>query len=275
MSLYVLQENQKLLWDTISKHPLFGEMKKNDYNKSEKWFRNIIEDFYNKNERSLSKDQLRTLNKETIKLMIHNLKEESSYKPLSTQNHNYFSNSYTPINSLSTNTSETNISISERKQTELNSEFQNRQKEFESFHKRPTMKAIDFRENDKEDVPIENIDELLQAQLKEREYDLQANTEENIKIETIDLGNNENEKKVSWSPNIETSKIENMEKKMNDFMIQVQTQINSLRNEIEFIKNEDKLKKEDNVTSIISRLQSLDQKNKDNNNDVEMIEQNT
>ena len=270
MSLYVLQENQKLLWDTISKHALFDQMKKNDYNKSEKWFRNIIEDFYNKNDRSLSKDQLRTLNKETIKLMIHNLKEQSSYQPLSTQNHSSFSNSYTPINSLTTNASETNISISERKQNELNSEFQNRQKEFESFHKRPTMKEIDFRENDKEDVPIENIDELLQAQLKEREYDLQPNTEENIKIETIDLGNNENEKKVTWSPNIETSKMDNMEKKINDFMIQVQTQINSLRNEIEFIKNEHKLKKEDNVTSIISRLQSIDQKNNDNSEDVEI-----
>lgn len=264
MSLYVLPENQKLLWNTMGKFNLFQNMKKTNLEKTNLWFQTVIGGFYDSVEnKQLTKEDLRTLNKNTISLMIKKLKEEHSFKPLSSVN-NFDNNSiqentvFSKDYSIDSNQNETRSFISEKKQNELNNEFQSRQKEYESFFKKPNVEEIDFREKDIEDKPIENMDELLQMQMKEREYDIQPiNNENEVEIDTIDLG--EDKKKVSWDPNIESfSKLDNLEKKMDEFMLAVQDQINSLRNEIEFMKNNNITKKEENITTIMSRLNNID-----------------
>lgn len=264
MSLYVLPENQKLLWNTMGKFNLFQNMKKTNLEKTNLWFQTVIGDFYdNVENKQLTKEDLRTLNKNTISLMIKKLKEENSFKPLSSVN-NFDNNSiqentvFSKDYSINSNQNETRNFISEKKQNELNNEFQSRQKEYESFFKKPSVEEIDFREKGIEDKPIENMDELLQLQMKEREYDIQTIVNENeVEIDTIDLGNDK--KKVSWDPNIESfSKLENLEKKMDEFMLAVQDQINSLRNEIEFMKNNNMTKKEENITTMMSRLNNID-----------------
>ena len=72
--------------------------------------------------------------------------------------------------------------------------------------------------------------------MREREYEIQpiAKSEE-IKIDTIDLG--EDKKKVSWSSDIENSKFTSLEKKMESFMLSIQDQFQTLRNEIELLKD--------------------------------------
>ena len=210
MKLYVLPENQKLLWDTMCKVNLFNNMLKNNNKHCEKWFKSIIEQFYNdrihKNQ-NLSKNELLHLNKETISFMISRLKTQNSYQPIDQSN--IFNNSY----SINTNDNETQRSLSQKKQNELNNEYQQRQKEFENFFKRPTIEEIDFREKENEDKPIENMDELLQIQMKEREYDIQpiVQNQEKVEIDSIDLENNE--KKVSWAMDSEPSKTDVLEKR--------------------------------------------------------------
>ena len=190
-------------------------MKKTNLEKTNLWFQTVIGDFYdNVENKQLTKEDLRTLNKNTISLMIKKLKEENSFKPLSSVN-NFDNNSiqentvFSKDYSINSNQNETRNFISEKKQNELNNEFQSRQKEYESFFKKPSVEEIDFREKGIEDKPIENMDELLQLQMKEREYDIQTIVNENeVEIDTIDLGNDK--KKVSWDPSIESfSKLEN------------------------------------------------------------------
>jgi hypothetical protein len=63
MSVYILPENQRILWNTISKVKGFS--------KDEQWFKQIIAIFYQKNaSRVLNQPELLQLNRETIEYMM-------------------------------------------------------------------------------------------------------------------------------------------------------------------------------------------------------------
>ena len=65
MSLYIHQENQKLIWDSIHKLPRFQEFAKNEPGKQEALFREIIQQFYESNKfKLLSIEELQQLNME-------------------------------------------------------------------------------------------------------------------------------------------------------------------------------------------------------------------
>lgn len=234
MNLYTSPENQKLLWDTISKVNLFQSIP--DKNQ---WFQTIIGHFYDlyKN-KPFNKNDLRNLNKETITFMISKLKQERQFQPSNHSFENNFNqNSVSNFNHIQTNKNETHSFIQEKKQHELDNQFQLRQQEYGQLLSKPSAPEIDFRESVQEDKPIENMDELLERQMREREYEIQpiSNTSENIKIETIDLG--EDKKKVSWSPEIENTRISTLEEKMQAFMLSIQDKLDTLHNEIEVLKN--------------------------------------
>lgn len=259
MNLYVLPENQKLIWDTISKTKLFQQLSSN--HDGGKWFQSIIQEFYHKiQHRQINKDELRILNKETVVYMIQKLKDQFSFQPVSFDN--TFSNSF---NTLEPNISQTRDFLLEKKQNELNTQFELRQNEYEDLNKKPKIEEINFQENDS-DKPIENMEELLQKQLQERSYDIEPNTKDTPpQIETIDLGKDE-KKSVSWDPELNSPKkqstIDELETKMNQFILDVQSQLNSLRNEIEILKNDRTMDKKDDakldVHNMLLRLQSIE-----------------
>ena len=70
---------------------------------------------------------------------------------------------------IETNNTQTRDYIHEQKQMQLTDQFASKQKEYESFLQKPTAREINFKENEQDDKPIENLDELMQRQLKERE----------------------------------------------------------------------------------------------------------
>ena len=234
MNLYTSSENQKLLWDTISKVNLFQSIP--DKNK---WFQSIIGHFYDlyKN-KPFNKHDLRNLNKETITFMISKLKQEKQFQPSNYSFENTFNQNtaLSNFNHIQTNKNETHNFIQDEKQHELDNQFQLRQQEYGQLLTKPNAPEIDFRENTQEDKPIENMEELLERQMREREYDIQPiSKSEEIKIETIDLG--EDKKKVSWSSDIENSKFTSLEEKMESFMLSVKDQLQTLYNEIELLKD--------------------------------------
>ena len=234
MNLYTSPENQKLLWDTISKVNLFQSIQ-SDKNQ---WFQTIIGHFYDlyKN-KPFNKNDLRNLNKETITFMISKLKQERQFQPSNHSFENNFNqNPVSTFNHIQTNKNETHSFIQEKKQHELDNQFQLRQQEYGQLLSKPSAPEIDFRESVQEDKPIENMDELLERQMREREYEIQpiAKSEE-IKIDTIDLG--EDKKKVSWSSDIENTRITKLEEKMEAFMLSIQDKLDTLHNEIELLKN--------------------------------------
>ena len=81
MSLYVLPENQELIWKTISKVPQF-QLMNNTQNEKHIWFRNVIQMFHEKTSPNIDVNQLRQLNKETIQFMMKDLKNQKTFQPL-------------------------------------------------------------------------------------------------------------------------------------------------------------------------------------------------
>ena len=278
MNLYTLPENQKLIWDTISKVASFQQMRQSNPNKSEEWFRSIIQMYYNKSETTVfDKKTLTTLNKETIRYMLQDLKQSTQSQrqpePLSFQN-SYDNNSIsgssfsTNYSTLETNTNETRNFILEEKHAKLNNDFQLRQQEYSSLIEKPKQPEIDFRESTTEDKPIENMDELIKRQMAEREYDVQNiakkkdDIDENIPIETVSL---EPEKKVTFKEdNTENydDKIDHINKRIDDFIKEFSEKIESIQNDIKNIKSEQKILIENtgirNAEKIISRLRKVD-----------------
>jgi len=275
MNLYSLPENQKLIWDTISKVQKFQEMRKHDPKQCDVWFKDIIQTYYDKYQNiSLNLNQLKVLNKDTIGFMLTKLKQQAIVRPLSVKNdfeNNILSSSSTFSNSYSTiepNSNETHNFISEQKQHKLNNEYQMRQQEYTTLFEKPKIQAIDFSEKNNEDKPIENIEELIKNQMLEREYDIQTimKSEGNIDLgeENLDEGKNE-KKSVTFSPEIMDEKSPIMEK-IDSFMMEVMEKITNMQEEIQQLKkdqNEMKIKNEDNKTeTILSKMRSVDKNNK-------------
>jgi len=200
MSLFILPENQNLIWNTINKVPSFQKMGENMADDREAWFKNIMQDIYDKNRtKNLSMQELRQLNKETISSMISQLKMSKLNESVST----------TPISdttqgfSLDEDKTASRNYILGQKQNVLNNEFTNRQQEFESMMQREPVKDIDFREKNDDDTPIENMDELLQRQMREREYDVElssSTTTNDLKKENTKTA----PKHVKWATEIES-----------------------------------------------------------------------
>lgn len=249
MSLYILPENQTLIWNTISKVSNFQKKEQ-----KQEWFRNIIQSFYDNSNHNIGVQELRSLNKETIQYMIKDLKHNSdsvSYRGFSSNN--FFQN-----NSLDANTMESRDYLMEQKKGEINNKFEGRQQEYGSMLQRPKVEEIDFSEKKQDDIPLENIDSLLQKQMKEREYDIQPLQTKTPKVESIEPVKNdsnvsldiqnldENEKlpkQVSWTEDVEKQYVSKeqffeLEKQMQDFRKFVSDEIILLKEEISELKQQ-------------------------------------
>ena len=262
MSLYILPENQKIIWDTISKVPLFQKLCNETHN-GEQWFQNIIQLNYNKIQHlQLDKKDLRNLNKETIQNMLQILKNKYSIQPALSQN--VFNNS----SSFQTNTTETRGFILEQKQNALNHHFQTRQEEYGNLLKKPSVSEIDFREKMDDDKPIDNMDELLQKQLLEREYDIQPKQTEKegpIDIGAVEIIEKES-KSVKWKDEQIDNKYEELKTTLEDFMEKMSNEIKEIRGELEQIKNVKKqeteeIKSIERMKQIMSKLRNIEDKN--------------
>lgn len=294
MSLYVLPENQELIWKTISKVPQFQQMN-NTQNEKHIWFRNVIQMFHEKTSPNIDVNQLRQLNKETIQFMMKDLKNQKTFQPLSEinnlGNHSLqppFSNNQSSY--IEINNTQTRDYIHEQKQMQLTDQFASKQKEYESFLQKPSAREINFKENEQDDKPIENLDELMQRQLKEREYEVQTllppkieekkeerkeemSDLEEVEFDVVDLEASEPKKRVSWADekthhNKETQfdgeiqSNDELRKKVDDFIDYVKHEIHEMKQEIANMKKPDQGNSLENPASqkmknIMSQLQSL------------------
>ena len=185
MSKYIQQDNQKLLWDVSQKMPnirnVFPEM-----TQQERWFKDVIQYFYEQNKfETLSKHRLENLNKETIKYMINSLK--STVNPVPKKNAKQVSFINQDSNNKPNVTINEYLHITPRSQqsvfepidsihtiesrTGSNNLLEIRQKEYDNMFKREIPIEPNFRELI-EDTAIENIEELVQQQLRQRELDI-------------------------------------------------------------------------------------------------------
>jgi hypothetical protein len=214
---YIYPENQKLLWNTIQKTPIFNSL---GYQQSQ-WFKSIIQRFYEEypNAKVIkTKDELQNINRATITYMVNSLKEMVQPKQIM----------QTSAVSLPSTTG------SNERMSYYNDQFNNRQKEYESMNTKPLPPRNSVVDEKITDEVITNMDELIRQQIEQRELELkmfgQAPLSQmpkitiNEEIHTVehlviskDDENNENKerikKNVSWK-NVEPEEFEELKKKV-------------------------------------------------------------
>lgn len=174
MNSYVQNENQNLLWNAVQKIPQFQLMSNNDKNSL---FRDAVKVIYtNKTKnRRISSNDLKELNKETIQYIIQQCKNASPQIYQNNINYSFSENreldTMRPIQPIS--------DIKGSRQEQYVSEVANRQREYENMMKKDVPPEPNFKEKI-EDTAIENMEELLQRQLKQRELDIQNITNNSI-----------------------------------------------------------------------------------------------
>lgn len=221
MSLFIHTENQTLLWNIISNMDITNAIFVQGSPQKSIWFKNIIEEFYIRHYgKNLTPTNLRELNREVIAYMVENLK--SMYKrptqvvhapaaqtqPIYLQKEAQTKTPYRePQTEYSRNSGGGNADV-------YNDLFNKRQKDYESMSAKPLPPEVNFSENLK-DEPISNMEELIKAQQKQREYDmsllqpqnagqtnhpiLTIHKQDDMVIPVDGIIDGEPKKKVSWS----------------------------------------------------------------------------
>ena len=155
MALYVVKENQELLWNVINNNTFVKQyFAKVGPERKHTWFKNIIENFYEQNKNNqLTVPDLHKINRSTIAYMIENIRMQDS------QNVPFYNDQ---INSrLQTNGIYTPPVIPNNKQEQYASQFDQRQQEYQQMVEKKTPPEIDFSEKNEKDSVISNMDEFF------------------------------------------------------------------------------------------------------------------
>jgi hypothetical protein len=139
MAIYIHPENQKLLWNTIQKNAKFHQL---PFSKEE-WFSNVIRSFYERVQyNTLTSQELMNLNRQTIAYMMEDIQLHLSERPKFTES------------------------------KKMVNDFSARQQEYENALKPKIPPIADFSEKISDDT-IQNMDELIQLQIRQRDYDVE------------------------------------------------------------------------------------------------------
>lgn len=170
MSLYVVPENQELLWNVISKNAYIQDFFA-PYNpeKKNEWFKAIIRTFYERYKlQKLTVADLNVVNKETIAYMIQNVREQINQPVAKTTAPTQTSPSYQPANSYAIPTPPI---VPDTRQDIYAKEFEQRQQEYANLNKKVAPANVNFMEK-ADDGVIQNMDELVKQQLQQRAYEM-------------------------------------------------------------------------------------------------------
>jgi hypothetical protein len=169
MSLYVVSANQELLWNVISKNSYIQTFF-SQYNPDTKveWFKTIVSKFYDQyRNQKLTVNGLNRVNRETISYMIQNIRERTN----STSNPTSPINDAPVVQAVNSYSINTPPIVTNNQQEIYANQFEQRQNEYASMNKRNVPDDVNFAEKNDDGV-IENMDTLVQQQLKQREYDM-------------------------------------------------------------------------------------------------------
>ena len=184
MALFISHENQHLLWNTIQNVPLFSQTIPVEL--QSQWFRDIIGKFYQENSHvNLTQYDLQNLNKNFISHMINILKIQAA------QQQNTYNNFVEPQNNSVKNIEE-------------------------KYEDKPN---IEFKIEGEKDTPIENINELIEKQERERQNDMKIIVNNSIEKELSEKKISELETRVTELTDIVTILNEKINSMEGDYII--------------------------------------------------------
>ena len=180
MTLFIRNDNIKIIWDVLLMCPLFNESFTTEFSKKE-WFNQRISKVEKQLGKNISIGDLRSINRDTIKLIMSDLKER--YLSVSTD-------------------------IESRPKpmiigSETDTPYMRRQNEYDKMKSVYVPTQIDFRSGEV-DQPITNMSELIEQHVNERKKTLD--------VPSAFLSNNTNN--ISYTSN-EITKTESIDTNMN------------------------------------------------------------
>jgi hypothetical protein len=181
MNDFSSNENKGLLWNLLLNNGAFNNLSENQLPLIQTEFENVISSLKNQK----NKSSLIEINKAFMQIMIQKINQFRQPR------------FYEPVKELYTNQD-----IRNQKLDEFNIKVQDAQQNFNDAVKLKTPEEINFSDKkDDEDVPISNMDELIQKTIEERNLEV-----ENIKQKTVNddntakwLNPQDFEKKVSFN----------------------------------------------------------------------------
>jgi len=250
MALFIAQENQELLYEMIHKTPQFYKIFPKDSPIEEKnqWFRTVIETFYRQiNTTTISRDELKLLNRNVLSYMINLLQDKisSMNQPITQPRFNVLKKEHAP-------------------------EYTSKEAQYRSLFDTPKPKAIDFSEKIDDEV-ITNMDELIENHKKMREQELKqfAPLPISYEISSTDKSNvdlkilQEVPKEVLQPTIIKEKRVQfdlpsdvNIYKEIENINIKIKTMSDKLNELFEMIKQKmDMPDTDDSVTKIKQQMQ--------------------
>ena len=172
MTQFLERTNQTLLWEMIHRHEHLNNVFETEQQKQE-WFKHNISkryDVLNREQTPISREQLSSINKEVLSNMwveIQNL-----YTEQKTRTNTHMNSQTQPQTQQQphTNGLESTYSRSSPKQDSYNTNFENRQQEYNNLFQRPVPTDVDFTEKTHDDA-ITNMDELIEQAKRERQQE--------------------------------------------------------------------------------------------------------
>lgn len=152
MTLYIHQENQEILWKVANRIPQFQQI---NTSIKKKWFKSVIQMFYEREPIVQTVDELREINRKTIQYICQCIVEKNKVE----ENNVEKNNSLIPLESRNFTENKTEI---------YSNLFNTRKKEYETQPVLP--ENLDF--SIEKDEPIQNMEELIEQHRLEREKDL-------------------------------------------------------------------------------------------------------
>lgn len=281
MSALIHPENQKIIWNIVNSNIYVNDFfQKHTHVSKEQWFRSIIEKFYMQNEgKNLSIDELNHLNKDVLTFMvksIHSIPVQST-PPESPQMSQQTLDPYD---------NQTQMNYSQQIQTppyvpnnigeQNNKQFEEKRLEYERMYAKPVPNPVDFKEKETDTI-IENMDELINKHMTEREQQLKeitpsivTNVNPAVSMPSNDISNNihvdiqeQTRTNISTQTNETPTQID---------LLELKDQLNTLQQEHNTIKtllNE----KIENQWSAIHNIENEIHKMRENANKIRTLDQ--
>ena len=173
MSTFVHPENQKIIWNIVNSNIYVNDFFQTHTNVSkEQWFRSIIEKFYIQNEgKNLSMEELNNLNKDVLTFMVKSIHSIPPPNPPQENNHPRPTAYDSPTQTTYSSQINTPPYIANNMGEQNNKEFEEKKQEYDQMNAKHVPKEVNFEEKEKDTV-IENMDELINKHLNEREQQL-------------------------------------------------------------------------------------------------------
>ena len=278
MSALVHPENQKIIWNIVNSNIYVNDFfQTHSHVSKEQWFRSIIEKFYLQNEsRNLSMEELNLLNKDVLTFMvksIHSIPAKSS--PVEPQQ---------PVPDPYAPSSQTNYSpqiqtppyVPNNIGEQTNQQFEDKRQEYEQMYAKPVPEEVDFKEKDKDTI-IENMDELINKHISEREQQMKeltpniiTNVKPAVSMPVNDVSNNitvEIEEKPTGNVVVDSE-----ETPLKIQIVELKEKIQTMQTDYDTLKKE-LTEKVDGSVSAISRIEKDIVSIRENANKIKQLDQ--